>query len=203
MLTIGLCGGSGSGKGVVCNRLAAKGIPSFDCDAVYHGMIEQDSPVSREIVKRFGSSVLNGKGGIDRVKLGDAVFGADADAKRKELNEIAHRHILAACRTWIAKQRADGKFAAIVDAPLLYESGFDRECDLTVAVTASKDVRIKRIVERDGITTDAAERRLSAQLSDDELIRRSDLVIANDGDMDRLNEEIEKLYLAIKERIEK
>ena len=203
MLTIGLCGGSGSGKGVVCQLFASYGIPSFDCDAVYHEMISKDSPVSREIGAFFGRSVLKKNGGIDRMKLAAAVFGPEKEEARTKLNEIAHRHILAACRRWLKDQQSEGKIAAIVDAPVLYESGFDVECDLTVAVTAQKEVRIKRIVERDGITREAAERRLAAQLSDDELIRRSDYSIANDQDLNRLKDEIDTLFHEIKERVEK
>ena len=76
--------------------------------------------------------------------------------------------------------------AVIVDAPLLFESGFDRECELVIAVTAPAEMRISRIIERDGITREAALGRISAQISDDTLISRAEFVIRNDSDLESL-----------------
>ena len=198
MLKIGLAGGSGSGKGRVSALLSLAGIPSFDCDAVYHDLISSDGTLTRELVGEFGDAIRSPAGGIDRAALRDAAFH-DPD-KRARLNEITHRRVLAALREWTDRAEKQGVSAVVVDAPLLFESGFDRECDLTVAVTAPVDVRIERIVRRDGIDPETARERVAAQIPDAELSRRADLVIANGGDPAHLAGEVGRILRIINER---
>ena len=88
----------------------------------------------------------------------------------------------------------------LIDAPLLYESGFDRECDLTVAVTAPKDVRLERIVRRDGISREEAEERVAAQIPDQELEGRADYVIRNGGDLPDVFLQVKSILSKIDER---
>lgn len=198
MLKIGLAGGSGSGKGTVSSLLSQAGIPSFDCDAVYHDLISRDGPLTREIVKAFGEGVRSKDGGIDRRSLADVVFH-DND-KLAELNRITHKEILAVLAEWEKRAEQQGITAILVDAPLLFESGLDRECDLTLAVTAPTGVRIERIVSRDGITRKEAEERISAQISDEELSRRADVVISNGEDLTHLVNEVGRILSIINER---
>ena len=199
MLKIGLAGGSGSGKGTVSSLLAQSGIPSFDCDAVYHDLISRDGPLTREIVETFGEGVRSRDGGIDRPSLAALVFH-DPD-KRGELNRITHQKILSVLREWAERAEKSGTAAILIDAPLLFESGFDR--DLTIAVTAPYETRIERIVARDGITREQARERIAAQLSDEELSRRADLVIDNGDDVAELRKEVGRILSIIKERREK
>ena len=181
MLVIGLAGGSGSGKAIVSSLFSLNGIPSFDCDAVYHELLRPNRPLSRELAQEFGPSVLLPDGGIDRHALADIVFSDEE--KRETLNKISHKRVLSVCREWIGRAEKQGIKAVLIDAPLLYESGFDRECDLTVAVTAPTDLRVQRIVQRDRITPDKARERIAAQIPDEELSKRADYVIRNDGDI--------------------
>lgn len=199
IVTVGLAGGSGSGKGHLSEALGSFGIPSFDCDAIYHSMIESDSPVSRELVAEFGERIRKENGGIDRPRLADLIFAPGGESKRARLNEITHRHILCECRSWLERCAASGKRAAMIDAPLLFESGFDRLCDLTVAVIAPPEIRIERICRRDGIEADSAKRRIAAQISDEELMTRADLVFWNDGDSKAFSEQIKNLIKKIEE----
>ena len=201
MLKIGLAGGSGSGKGTVSSLLMQSGIPSFDCDAVYHGLISHDGPLTREIVAAFGEGILAPDGAIDRPALAAVVF--HDPKKREELNRISHRKILSVLREWAERAEKQGITAILVDAPLLFESGFDRECDLTIAVTAPLDTRIQRIVSRDGITEEQARERIAAQLSDEELSRRADITVSNGEDMATLEKEIGRILSIINERREK
>lgn len=198
MLTIGLAGGSGSGKGYVCRLLLAEGIPAFDCDAVYHKMISGDSEVSRELINVFGPEVGKPNGGIDRAALRAIVFADGADSKRIQLNEITHRYVRGACQAWLDEMRLRGCIAAVVDAPLLFESGFDAFCDLKVAVIASEEIRVNRIMLRDGIPRDAAILRMGLQMEEQELRRRSDFVIVNDGDSAALTEQIRQLMNTVR-----
>ena len=199
MIKIGLAGGSGSGKGYVSARLLAEGIPSFDCDAVYHRMISSDSEVSRELIAAFGSDIATQNGGIDRGALRGVVFSDGAESRRLLLNEITHKHVRRACMDWLDEMQKSGTKAAIVDAPLLFESGFDALCDLKVSVVASEEIRIRRIMLRDSLTREAAERRIRSQMTEAQLRKRSDFVIINDGDESALAEQIRQLLKTIKE----
>lgn len=181
---IGLCGHSGSGKGYVCGIFSNYGIPSIDTDKVYSYLIEPvdgyPSPCVSELIKAFGDVILNADNSLNRRALSDIVFGSDGD-KLNVLNEITHKYILIKTRELIAEYSVSGYKCVIIDAPVLFESGFDKICDYTVAVTAPEEVSIGRIVERDMISTDSAVRRLSHQKSDDELRELCDFEIVNDN----------------------
>ena len=191
MKVIGLCGGSGSGKGTVCAMLCEHGIPTVDTDAVYRGLTASYTDCLRELASEFGERIISPDGSLDRSVLRELVFSGDGAAERlARLNEISHRHILARTRQMLGEYERAGFLAATVDAPVLYESGFDRECDIVIAVLADREVRIERIIHRDGISREAAERRIDSQLSDEELRRRADYVIVNDGNESVLRERI-------------
>lgn len=182
MKVVGLCGGSGSGKGTVAKMFSSYGIPSIDTDAVYHTLTGGRSPCTDALAKEFGSEILREDGSLDRKKLAAIVFsGEDKDKKRAALNSISHKFVLDETRRMLAEYERGGASAALVDAPLLFESGFDRECDLIIAVTADKSVRVSRIISRDGISEDAALARISVQLPDEYLLERADFVIDNSG----------------------
>lgn len=184
MIVIGLTGPSGSGKGTVGNYLANLGIPVIDTDAVYHKLIQEDTACLRELVQSFGTEILLPCGGLDRKKLAAIVFcgGAQQDENCAMLNRITHRYVLQEVRVWLAACRAQEKKAAVVDAPLLFESGFHKECGLVLSVLAEEDLRIKRICRRDGISKEAALARISAQKPDEFFRQNSDFVIENNQD---------------------
>ncbi len=160
---VGLCGGSGVGKGYVGNMFSARGIPVIDTDAVYHDMISHSTECLKQITDVFGGGVLRSDGALDRSALSRIVFSDKS--KHEVLNAITHKHILAKTRQIIKELSAAGKKCVIVDAPMLFESGFDAECDMTLGVVADTDIRIGRITERDGISSERAAARISNQLS--------------------------------------
>ena len=188
MKVIGLCGGSGSGKGMVSGIFLEIGIPSIDTDAVYREMTLSDSSCMRALRQEFGDEVVNSLGGLDRTRLGSIVF--NDPSRLKILNKIAHSFILDETRRRIAIYRDEGFPAAIVDAPVLFESGFDLECEEVICVIADKESRIKRIMSRDRITREAAEKRIASQMPDEILISKCDHVIYNNSDIESLREEI-------------
>lgn len=197
MIVIGLCGGSGSGKGAACACFAQHGIPAIDTDAVYRELTSSDSECLREIRSEFGESVISG-GSLDRRALADIVFSGEGSHTRLDrLNSIAHNHILARTRELLAEYSQKGAKAAIVDAPVLFESGFDSECDLVIAVVADREERIKRIMARDNISSSEAVRRIEAQKSDEWLSEHSDFVIVNNGDIDALSREVSSVLKKI------
>ncbi len=191
MKIIGLCGGSGSGKGTVSKIFLEFDIPSIDTDYVYREMTTTPSPCLDALVSEFGDSILSSDGRLDRKKLSGLVFVREGSEKRrKTLNEITHFFILKETRSRLLNYEKEGKIAAIVDAPLLFESGFDKECDEVICVISDREKRIERIVSRDGISRDAAEQRINSQISDEELVSRSNYVITNNADISSLRSQI-------------
>ena len=198
MKIIGLCGGSGSGKGSACQIFGKYGIPSIDTDSIYREITAAPGECLAALQNEFGSEIINESGALDRKRLASIVFsGEDSSSRLARLNEITHKFILDETRRRLDEYRAMDAVAAIVDAPLLFESGFDRECDILVAVVAERELRINRIMSRDGITRKAAEQRIDSQLSDDELILRCDYVIRNDYDISYLKQEVRTVLKTI------
>ena len=188
MKVIGLCGGSGAGKGTVCDLFKEIGIRSIDTDKVYHSMISTDSECTKELVSVFGNTIY-AHPGIDRAALREIVFKSQNNLKK--LNEITHKHILSEVREFI-KASSDCE-AVIIDAPLLFESGFDKECDVTVCVIADSDVRIARIMKRDNISSDVANARISSQISNDLLVQMCDHSIDNSSTVSALRKKVYEL----------
>ena len=199
MKVIGLCGGSGSGKGVVCSLFNKFGIPAIDTDAVYRELTSADGPCNRSLCEEFGMEIISEDGSLNRKALGKIVFtGEGAEKRLKKLNEIAHKFILDKTRLILDDFKNQGVRAAIVDAPVLFESGFDSECDVTIAVIADREIRIGRIIARDKIDRESAEARIASQLSDEELISRSSIIIENNSnllDLEKRVSEVANLLL--------
>lgn len=203
VILIGLCGRSGSGKGYVCRKFAALGIPSVDTDAVYRemtGPADVLSPCMRELADAFGKAIVCADGSLNRRALASVVFGDNTDEKRDLLNRVTHKHILKRTAKIAAQYASNGATAVIIDAPLLFESGFDAHCDCTVCVTAPDDVSVVRIIQRDGITEEEAYRRLSSQLPAEELIGRCDYHIQNGLNCSDLDEQVQRVARAILKR---
>lgn len=199
MKVIGLCGGSGSGKGAVSRILSEYGIPTLDTDALYRELTSRDGECMRALTREFGESVATPEGALNRIELRKLVFsGVDKDLNREKLNKITHAYILDAVRQRLAQYEREGKELAVIDAPLLFESGFDKECDLTVAVMADRGIRIKRICERDGLTREAAENRINTQISDEKLSSMVNFVITNSASRKELAESVAELVAKIK-----
>ena len=193
MKVIGLCGGSGSGKGTVSDLFRSHGIVSIDTDKVYREITSSESECLDELVSNFGERILTDSGALDRGELRKIVFADEAQDKLKKLNEITHRHVLARTRELTEDFRRSGAPAVLIDAPLLFESGFDKECDAVIAVLADREVRIFRIISRDGITREDAERRINSQLDDGYLIANSAYHIFNNGSISELEASVSEI----------
>lgn len=180
MKIIGLCGGSGSGKTTACAAMEALGARIIDTDRVYREICVAGSDCLADIAREFGRAAVAPDGGLDRRSLGAIVF-SDAEA-RGRLNEIAHAHIRTETERRLTEYKSSGADAVVVDAPLLFESGFDRMCDITVGITAPRKLRIARITARDGISEKDAEARIDSQITDEELIRLCGYIIENGED---------------------
>ncbi|MBV8668733.1 MAG: dephospho-CoA kinase [Candidatus Eremiobacteraeota bacterium] len=189
-MIIGLTGGIGSGKTTVAALLAQKGAFVIDTDLVARDVVEPASPALAAIRREFGDSVINPDGSLDRAALARIIF--HDEGKRAKLNELTHPEILKRVLALISSQSADTVIVAVV--PLLFESGFDRSCDQTVAVVASPEIRRGRLQERDGITGSEVEARMKAQLPDAEYERRAAVIIRNESNLTALGREVDRTW---------
>lgn len=203
MIVLGLTGPSGAGKGALAAAFAAHDVPQLDTDAIYHALLIPPSACLDELVAAFGKEILAPDGTLDRRRLAAIVFAEDAPEElHQTLNRITHAHILTETRRQIEACRLAGKPAVLVDAPLLYESGFDAECELVIAVIAPRDLRLARIMARDNLPREAAEARLRAQKADEFYTERADFVVINDSDAAALVQEAARIMAALGGRAE-
>ena len=162
VLVLGITGGTGAGKTTLLRALERRGALVLDCDAVYHEMLRSDAPLRADLTAAFGE-VFVPDGGLDRQKLGKIVFGDDAALAR--LDGIIFRHLP---RALAQRMEASGARLIALDAIKLIESGLGTLCDVIVAVTAPEEVRVRRIMARDGISEDYARARVRAQRSEED-----------------------------------
>lgn len=195
MIVIGITGPTGAGKTTVLNVLRDMGGAVADCDAVYHDLLRASAPLREELRARFGESIFEETGDLRRKELGAIVFG-DAQALA-DLNAITHRHILARLRRLIAQASAEGRPAIALDAIALLESGAGALCDTTVAVTASEELRVGRIMAREGIPEDYARARIAAQKPSAWFEERCTHTLRNDGDREALEARARALFQSI------
>ena len=182
MIIIGLCGGSGAGKGAIAAAFKSYGVPSIDADAVYRDLTVKGSSLLEELSREFGDDIISSDGSLNRKRLSEKVFSEEGRRSLlPKLNRITHSAVIAETERRMEDIRLNGAAAVIFDAPQLFESGFDKKCDTVIAVTASREVRIARIIKRDGISRERAEARINAQLTDEFLAEHADFVIVNNG----------------------
>lgn len=200
MIVIGLTGPSGSGKGYICAKLISRGIPCVDTDALVHDLYAPGTPCTHDLAAAFGEQVLAPDGSVDRRVLSDIVF---SDRQRLGiLNGIVHGYVLDAVRRRLDDLKSAGTPIAAVDAPMLFESGFDRECDCTLAVIAEPGIRLRRLIKRDGLTVDQIRERMRNQHDSAFFEENCDFVISNNGEGD-VDENVDGQIDAILSRIEK
>jgi dephospho-CoA kinase len=188
---IGLTGRSGAGKGVVCEILAKHGIPAVDTDTVYHHILAQKGPCTEELVQHFGQQILGENGLVERKKLAACVFGKEnTQALLHTLNEITHKYIMAKTHEIVLAHAKNGAPAVLIDAPLLFEAGVQKDCDLVLGILAPRTVCAERITERDSISEDSAYLRLGAQHDNDFFRANCDVIIENSSDLQSLERAI-------------
>lgn len=181
MIRVGVCGGIGGGKSTVCAMLAERGAAVYDSDTRAKALMRESREIRDAIVAEFGERSYDGTE-PNRAVLADAVFG-NAD-RLARLDAIVHPAVGRDFEAWVAQQSGD---YVVLESAILFESGFDRYVDVSVAVLAPREVRVARAMARDGAVRERVEARIAAQMSDDELARRADVAIVNidRGDLER------------------
>lgn len=190
MKVIGIVGGSGAGKTTVLGVLSALNVDTLDCDAIYHALLKQSEPLREALCRRFGD--VFDENGLNRQKLGEIVF-QDPTAL-SDLNEITQHYIVAELRSRIDLAQQQGRKSVAIDGATLLESPMAAECDALVAVVAPEEVRLRRIMAREGISEDYARKRLSAQHSEAWLRERCGYVLENSGSVEELQEKSRVLF---------
>ena len=191
MLVIGLTGPSGAGKSTVSRLFASFGLPVLDADEIYHALLIPPSECLNDLTAQFGRQILRGDGTLDRPALGRLVF--DHPEALERLNSVSHRHVLREVRRRPRTLRDEGVTAAVLDAPQLFESGADRDCSVIVSVLANAELRVHRILLRDGISREDAMRRIRAQRPDSFFRAHSDYVIENNGNAESLLPQVRRI----------
>jgi dephospho-CoA kinase len=192
-MIIGLTGGIGSGKTTVAALFAQRGAFVIDTDVIAREIVQSDSPVLEAIRQEFGDEIILSDGSLDRPALARIIFGNEA--KRTKLNQLTHPEILKRVLAIIGAQPSESIIVVVV--PLLFESGFDRSCDRSVAVIASPELRRHRLQERDGLSVSEVEARMRTQLPDAEYEKRADIVVRNEDNLTALGREVDRAWQTI------
>ena len=172
-MIIGITGPSGAGKTTLLNLIREKGGLILDCDKISHGLLSSDTDMLAALAGRFPGAFPGGR--FDRKKLGAIVFSDPAALL--DLNAITH----AAVKREVLRQLEQKPALAAIDAIALFEGGLGQLCDITVAVTAPEEIRVRRLMARDGISEDYARKRVAAQHPESWFRERCDRVISNDA----------------------
>ena len=180
MRIIGITGPTGAGKTTALHALADLGAAVIDCDGVYHDLTENSAPMLDELRRRFGDGIFDSDGALQRKVLGTIVCGDEGALA--DLNAITHRYVNDEVDRRLDQARGEGRPAAAVDAIALLDSDLRDKCHCTVAVTAPDEVRVRRIMARDGIGEEYARLRLAAQKPVEYFEHNSDYTLRNDGE---------------------
>ena len=183
---IAITGGIGSGKSYVCSMLKGKGIDVYDCDSAAKRIIRSSDAVRKELTKLVGAHAYFQDGSLNKQAVAEFLLASE-DNKRA-INQIVHPAV------------ADdflGSGYEWMECAILYESGFDKLVDTVVVVTAPEEIRIGRIMRRDSLSREDAQSWIQLQMPQDEVKRRADFEIVNDGTLD-VDRQIEEILYNIK-----
>jgi dephospho-CoA kinase len=209
LLKVGLTGGIASGKSTVGEMFVALGAKLIRADEIAHQLMQPGEAVYHEVVRHFGTGILDPDGRVNRARLAEAAFGSAAeDAQQKpsriqELNQIVHPTVVQREDEWMEEiGRSDPKAVAIVEAALILEAGAAQRFDRLVVVTCRPEQRVQRWAQRLQVDEASARRdvlrRMAAQLPDEEKIKAANYVIDNSGSLDATNRLVRQVYEELK-----
>ncbi|QEA59487.1 dephospho-CoA kinase [Leuconostoc koreense] len=198
MLIIGLTGGIATGKSTVSALLRQAGFPIVDADIVAREVVEPGTSTLEKIKLAFGPGIID-NGVLDRRKLGQIVF--ENGAQLKKLNDIMQPAISSAMADKINFWRLQNVPILVLDVPLLFERDYDKNksVDKIIVVTASEEVQLSRLKNRDQLSNIEARNRVKSQLPMSQKVERADYVIDNNGRIEELQEQVTVLIKKIKE----
>ena len=177
MVRLGVTGGIGSGKSVVCRLLQMLGAPVYDSDSRAKWLMSNSVALQKRLQERFGDDIYEG-GVLQRRVLAERVF-SDGEALAA-LNAIVHPAVAEDFCEWSAEREAEGVEVVVLESAILLSSGFDIFVDRCVTVVAPEELRVARAVARDGASEEQIRARIASQMSQEEVADRCDYVIVND-----------------------
>jgi dephospho-CoA kinase len=194
-MKVGLTGGIGAGKSTVADLFSQKGAVVIRSDELARQVIEPQTPGFQQVIDRFGKDFVNSEGYIDRAKLAQIVF--HDDAALKDLENIIHPLVRSKTNQIIDQHTSET--IIVNEIPLLLEKNMECLFDFLVIVISSEKNRLERLAQR-GLTTEQASARMAKQVSDDERKAAADFLIVNDGNLDQLDADVEKIWQTLQER---
>jgi dephospho-CoA kinase len=197
-LVVGVTGGIGSGKSEVCRLFNMLGVQVISADDLAKQLMEINDDIRKKIKKTFGQEAYMVDGTLNRTKLASEVFSNPH--RKAQIDEIVHPYVINEIQRIIQSFHHS---LLIIEAALIYESGADRLVDYVIVVDADRETRIRRVMERDGVPSTDVLRRVNAQMSPKEKIKRADFVITNNHDLGSLQEKVfflHKLFTSMTNR---
>ncbi|QTH39802.1 dephospho-CoA kinase [Cohnella sp. LGH] len=192
-MNIGLTGGIATGKSTVAKLLTERGAKLIDLDKIAREVVEPGQPALHAIAERFGQAVLQPDGSLDRKKLGAVVF-SDLE-ERKALEAITHPAIRAVMKERMTRYEAEEPDRlVVVDVPLLFESKLESHFEQVMVVYVPRETQLRRLIVRDALTPEEAEKRLAAQMDIEEKKRRADILIHNTGTPEDTDRQIDRFW---------
>lgn len=202
MLIVGLTGGIASGKSLVARVFQNLGARIIDADRLVHELLEPDQQAWDEVVEHFGKEILHPDKSIDRRKLGEIVFSDSED--RHWLNSCLHPKVFEAYRAQVKRIGTHEPDSIVVfDAALLIESGFHRNMDRTVVVSADEDQQRVRLMERNNLTGEQAVARIRSQMPLTAKREFADYIINNTGTREKTEREAREVFIKLKREAER
>lgn len=201
MIVIGITGSIGMGKTTAANMLREMGIPVHDSDASVHALLGPDGGAVTAVGAKFPEALAKdaaGRSYIDRQVLGRIVFGDRQ--KKRDLEEILHPLVRADSDAFKDEMRKKAHKIVALDIPLLFETGGEKRVDVTICISAPKDVQRERVLARPGMTSEKFDRIVSGQLPDAEKRKRATYVVESDKGFDDMRKQIEKIVDRIRSK---
>ena len=196
MLKIALTGGPGSGKSTVAQMFRDLGVEVIDADEVAHTVVAKGTPAWEELRREFSPDYFQDDGSLDRAKMAEVVFG-DAGARQK-LNAIVHPKVTREIARRLTELAARGVALVMVEVPLLFEAGLEKNFDAVIVVDAGEKEQINRIAARDGRPAPEAAGIIQAQWPLDAKKTRADFVVDNRGSLTDTRDQVKKLWQRLK-----
>ena len=195
MIIVGVTGGTGSGKSTLCRIWAAKGVVVLDADKLYHWLLAESEEINAALFARFPTAYEGRK--LNRKALAALVFSNPAALR--DLNEITHRFVLTEIDGRLEAEALRDTHLALVDAIHLIGSGLAERCKHTIAVLSPQELRLARIMARDGLTHEQALARIQGQPEEDYFRKNVDFVLENNNGVEPFSAKAEQLYYKIME----
>lgn len=195
-MNIGLTGGIATGKSTVSRMLVERGARLIDADLIAREVMEPGHPVLASVVNHFGQDILLPDGTLNRKKLGERIFVHPEE--RELLNSMTHPAIRTEIVSRLRRFEAEEPQRLVVaDVPLLYESGQADIYERIMVVYVSQDLQLRRLMERDGLSAQAAQHRLSSQMDIEEKRERADIVIDNSRGLDYTKSQVDEFWRSL------